>query len=716
MCNLLKLLTIIVLLLPLELNAIGGNDIRFSQLQPYPYSSPKAIVKDKFGFLWVGTDDGLLKYDGYSYRLYKNDPNDNESISSGHIRSLLLDSNGILWVATTNGLNKYSYDRDTFITYKFNDQEQNLIYQVFESTDKSLWIATKGGIKRKEFNKDSFENFNQYISMTGITKSIGAIRTFFQDIDDILWVGTITDGILRFDFATNKFIQLPKSNNIQVIVGIKEYTEETLIVGSNNSGIHIIKKHDGTDFTDNIYKPNLPKINVKDLMTDDRGVHWIATMNSGLFLLDGTEIRQFVKDDNDPKSLPSNLIYNIFEDPKKNIWISTSAGIAQYNPTNRNVENYYKSNQQNSLSNQFISSITTDSMGNIFFGTWGSGIDVLNKETGQFKNIKLLDKESNIISPNANKLLFVNNTLWVGSSDGLLYSKNLNIFSISTLQSKIISLIKINNDSLLAGTPNGLYLVNVNTNEILELKTFSGKKIVGITKAANRDFWVLTRKEGIYRVSSSGELLDIIDIKEIGGSDVISLLSLSNEYLWIGFFNKGLALFDLNKRKIIKEIGEKQGLLSNRIYTINNDTHGNIWVSTNNGIAKINKNVDTIEVFNEIDGLQSTEYNLGSFHVDKLGKFYYGGTTGASSFHPQRLKKNTKPPNVLWSKLIKIGKDSFSDYEKEIYSDISIGTPPLYKMNKLNMNYNDDLKIEFATTELLNSQNVSFMSRLTVLK
>ncbi|NQU34058.1 MAG: hypothetical protein HQ521_12555, partial [Bacteroidetes bacterium] len=209
MCNLLKLLLILIFMSSVDLYSMGDNDVRFSRLTSYSFSSPQAISKDKFGFLWIGASDGLVKYDGYSYKSYTNDPNDASSISNGNIRSILLDATGNLWIATTNGLNRYNYLTDKFIIFNFETKKQNFIYEIFESSDGSIWIATEDGIKRKKNNSNNFENFSYYNDRVGSNNKIGEARTFFQDIDDILWVGTINSGILRFDFSNDFFMQLP---------------------------------------------------------------------------------------------------------------------------------------------------------------------------------------------------------------------------------------------------------------------------------------------------------------------------------------------------------------------------------------------------------------------------------------------------------------------------------------------------------------------------
>ena len=184
MRNFLKTMTLIIFLSPGSYYSMGSDDIRFNVLSSYNHSSPKSITKDSYGFLWVGTDDGLLKYDGYTYTKYINSQKDTSSISNSYIRSLLLDSSGRLWVATKSGLNLYDYKADKFKVYNFGENEKNYIYEVFESSDNSIWIGTGDGLKRLDKNKDTFTSYLIYTDQKDRNNNIGTVRTFYQDIDD----------------------------------------------------------------------------------------------------------------------------------------------------------------------------------------------------------------------------------------------------------------------------------------------------------------------------------------------------------------------------------------------------------------------------------------------------------------------------------------------------------------------------------------------------
>jgi len=349
MNNLLKTLIIFCLLSPLEILSSGNHDIRFNKLSSYEHPSPKAITKDKFGFLWIGTRDGLLKYDGYTYKKYVNDFGNSSSISSGNIRSLLLDSKGRLWVATANQLNQYNYTTDSFKNYNFGSDKQNFIYEVFEASDNSIWVASRDGIKRLNEN-EKFESFEYYQNSSGGSAKIGRARTFYQDIDDTLWIGTFESGVLRFDFSKETLFQLPSDKlSEMLIVGISEYSDNYLLVGSNNTGVHVISKRDGSENTKESFniilsESQLRDVKVKEVMTDSAGIHWIGTEANGLLIIEENNIRQFKEDASDSKSLPENRVNDIYEDDQGNMWISNLTNIAIYNPSNKNITTYYSSN------------------------------------------------------------------------------------------------------------------------------------------------------------------------------------------------------------------------------------------------------------------------------------------------------------------------------------------------------------------------------------
>jgi len=162
MSKLLKLLIILYLFSPLNLYSIERNNIRFNKLSSYEQSSPSAVTKDKFGFLWIATSDGLFKFDGYKYIKYQNDSNESNTISSGSIRSLLLDSKGQLWVATTNGINKYDYINDNFHHYELETKAQQFVYEIFETSDQRIWIATEDGVLKLDSKLNEFKSKKIY--------------------------------------------------------------------------------------------------------------------------------------------------------------------------------------------------------------------------------------------------------------------------------------------------------------------------------------------------------------------------------------------------------------------------------------------------------------------------------------------------------------------------------------------------------------------------
>jgi len=500
MRNLLKIfiiLTTIILFSQIQVYSMGGNDIRFTRLTSFNYSSPKAITKDKYGFLWIGTNDGLYKYDGYSYKKYARN---SKGLSNGTIRALLHDTKGRLWIATLDGLNKYDYQSDTFQVFRWDNQMENIIYDIYETSDNSIWIATKDGIKRLSNNQKEFETFRTFQNQSSISNRIGTARALHQDLDNTLWIGTFTSGILRFDFLNNSIQELPSEKPLGMIVGVADFSDDYLLIGSHTSGLHLVNKRDGSENTSILPDRGILNASINDITTDTKGVHWIGTVADGLIILDNDELKQLRSDHSDTKSLPENEIKNIYEDNKGTIWVSSINEISLHRPSTKEITSYFVSDILNGLSNPNIYAITEDNKGNVFFGSRGSGIDMLTQNTQKISNIRLRNSNNEEISKNVQSLLFSQNILWVGTKNGLLYSSDYKVFDRLELSSSKIDAVssvkKIAPNLLLVGTIDNLFLVDEVKLTSKLIPTFAGKGAIYLSETGGNSIWVTTSNHG----------------------------------------------------------------------------------------------------------------------------------------------------------------------------------------------------------------------------
>jgi len=690
--------------------AESAGDVRFTKLDSYSYSLPRAIAKDKFGFLWIGTSDGLLRFDGYVYKEFINNPNDENSISSRNIRSLFYDSSDRLWIGTSNGLNLYDYDSNTFKRYDFESSGANYIFTIYETSDKTIWLATQEGVKYRSLNSQYFQSIVDYNDEFLPIQKLGAVRTIYQDSDDTVWFGTLSNGLLRYNPRDDSVYSLPSNKIISKIISVVELTDSQLLIGSYDQGLLIVNKRDGSFVEKPGIIPTTENLRVRSIIKSSNGSIWVATQDHGLLLITGNTSEFLVSDNFDKKSLPDNYVSFVYEHDK-DIWVLTLNAVAVHSSQTNLIRNYYKSNNRVGLTENNIFSIGEQKEGALLFGTYGKGIDLITSAPYTVKNIPLVDSTGKMLSVNASKIIIQESTTWVASSNGILFTNDLEVFKRvpGTEGKRVMSLLAHNSSKLLAGTTEGLFLIDTVSKEILNIEQLDGFQVRGIEKAIeDNTYWILTPDDGVFKIRLSNTI-EIIDKFLINGSgSLVSMYDLNSTKLLIGTYSNGLLIVNKNDQKIERKFDESSGLPSNRIFTVSTDLSGNYWLSTLKGIVRIDSYNYKIDVLKQSNGLQSKEYNVGAFYTDSFGRFYYGGTNGVSSFFPQRLFQGNTAPKVYWSSIKILEEGEYKDLTN--WQDRIIGALPI--ATRLNLNYNDKILLEFSTDQVVTSKDIKYLTRL----
>ena len=676
--------------------------MRLNHLVGYDYGEPRVLRRDHYGFLWIGTNDGLIRYDGYKYTKYL--PN-NSSILGSYIRDILLDSNYRLWIATKSGLSEYDFDNDTFIRYQINNQDVNFIYDIYETDDGVLWLGSDDGLYKYD-GVGSFEHFNRYYDDNSLVNDLVGVRTIYQDVDDNLWLGTVKSGLLRLNYSNNTIYQHPSSSHLKWILNISELETEELLISTYSNGIYKVNKQSSDIIEiETIYSD----IRVRETIKSSDSNHWFATQYHGVVVLTDNGYQKIVPNELDSRSLPNEFVYSLYEDMSGNVWFGTDDSISVGKIDHDFIKNYFQDGTEYGLTENHIFAIHQNSRGELFFGSHGAGIDKLHQD-GTIKNIPLIGSDLVRISPNTNDLLEIDGRLWVASSNGLLFSDDETYFKrveiSNTHDGLVLKLQKLDESTLLVATSVGLYKLDVVSRTINQVEVLPEDYIHALYNYGDR-FWVATDYK-IYYLDSDLNLIKSYEVSSLGLSDVRSFVRLNSEEVAIATLQKGILILN-HVRNSTKEINVGDGLPSNVIYALATDNKSNIWASTQHGIARINSTTFEIDILEIEDGIQSEEYNGRAFFKDSLGKFYFGGTEGVTSFYPQRLFKSSKVPRVLWSnfKTVKDGK-----YVSGISETTKINGA-INQASQIELEYNDTSTIEFTSDAIIKSKRVLFSSRLT---
>lgn len=622
-----------------------------------------SIFQDHRGFMWFGTLEGLNRFDGYNFRIFRNRINDTNSLVYTNVQAISEDKNGNLWLGTRQGASRYSSSTDKFSTLfyltdngeparKVNDVVKAIKVDkknnVFIGTENSgLFICENGGMIGKQIP----------IYTEGTKSTEIGIQTIMTDENGDVWVFVQNKGLCRLDYSSmtlhlvNATVQTAyglikdgndiyissfdgvfkfstTTNNCQIAFNIQSgLTSDNvtaltvdrkgnLWMGTYGGGIniwnkaskqmHYIKSGDS--------KSSLSGAVVYDICEDKEGRMWIGTLKGGINIIDPYK-KRFQTIAHDPavsNGLTGNVITSFCEAPDNTLWIGTEdEGLNIWDRTTNLFTNYhYNSNDPTSLPSNYVTDVVKDSHNNIWICTWTSGI-ARWLGNGHFKRYKCIHPVSGFENPVVYTLFTdKKDRLWAptlrrGKRYGALYlySKNTDSFeAFDTNLSDLFSLFEDKKGNFWGG----------NLNQLIKID----------------------------RVAKRHQVFEI-------GHLVRSIYEDSKGNLWLGTEGAGLILFDRTKNKITLRHTTDSGLCSNSVLNILEDNTGNLWLSTLNGLSKYNITSKTFKNYYSNDGLQSNQFNGNAAFFLKTGEFLFGGIKGFNIFQPDKVTPVNNQPNLF---------------------------------------------------------------------
>jgi signal transduction histidine kinase/ligand-binding sensor domain-containing protein/DNA-binding response OmpR family regulator/photosystem II stability/assembly factor-like uncharacterized protein len=684
------------------------QDIKFEHIsveQGLSHSTVQCILQDSRGYMWFGTEEGLNKYDGYKFTIYKHNPDDPYSLSHNNIRSLYEDKSGVLWIGTDDeGLNQFDREKEQFIHYLHDPMnpksvQSNRITQIYESNvgEKDvLWIGTNEGLD--QFNRQTGE-FKYCIS-----ESI--INVITEDPSGELWIGTFDNGLYKLDREQEKFINYLHHPDIPNNLGDNiqsTYADKSgmIWIGVENEGLKRFNP-ETRQVTNFRYDPgnshSLSNNTVNTIYQDKSGVLWIGTRLGGLNKFDHVK-EQFIRYQNDPGnpySLSDNSISCLYEDRSGVLWIGTWGGINKFDPQKQKFSHYRNNpGNINSLSNNFVTAIYESNFGGkeiLWIGTKGGGLNKLDRRTGQYTHYKHDPENPNSLSNNIVMAITESccperEKLWIGTYDGLnefdpiteqFTSYTHDSDNTHSISSNIISAICENKSGILwIGTQSGgLNKFNPKTKQFTQLGP-TQYPIQALVEDNRGVLWIATTK-GLAKLEPETEQFiyyrhDTNNPNSISYDQVSSIYETrygADDVLWIGT-TRGLNKFNRKTEKFT-QYTEKDGIANNVINGILEDKNGNLWISTNKGLSNlIPKNI-RFENFDVNDGLQSNQFNRGACFQNKNGEMFFGGINGFNAFYTDSIEYNQQIPNVVITDFQILNKQV--DIQKDEYQRRSIKT------------------------------------------
>jgi len=678
--------------------SFAQDEIRFKKLSiehGLSQSTVETIIQDRSGFMWFGTEDGLNRYDGYQFKIFKHDPDDSTSISNNNIWCLYEDHDGYLWIGTfSGGLNRFDPKTDTFTRYIHNSADQysissNNVRSITEDHHGYLWIGTRnGGINSFNLNSRKFE---KRISDPDVLKILGDanIRYIYPDSANNLWICT-NKGLYIYDQSTGDFAQF--KNGKEISNGLSNHSIRHIF--KDRSGIIWISTVNGL----NSYNPDSKTITqylhdeknsesvstnyIREVNEDNKGRLWVATHKRGIMIYDRTDksFKSYYHDELNPRSLSSNSLRTIYEDRGGLIWFGTlGGGINIFDPgTDRFRQYRSKPGNSNSLSHSIVWSIMQSTKGDIWFATHNGGLNQLNRKTGKYTHYKYNAADPHSISSNSLRSVIEDRlgNIWIATQNSGINRLDRKYEKFTRFKhdpnnggsigsNNVRNIFEDRAGNLWFGTWGGgldLYDPYSNTfthfiNQPDNSNSLSSNNVISIYQDSDGVYWVVTTF-GLNKLTfSSATQTD--NILHLSQPDITRFFhdpadpnSLSNNYvlsiheseigdLWFGTM---LGLNRLEKKHrnkpVFKRYFIKDGLPNDIIYGILEDSEGHIWCSTNNGLSHLNLQDETFKNYDMRDGLHSNEFNTGAYLKTVEGSMIFGGVDGATEFFPDRLSDN----------------------------------------------------------------------------
>jgi len=591
------------------------DDLYFESIAPelgLSQITVACIFQDSKGFMWFGTADGLNRFDGYKFEVFKNSPDNPASISNNYINGITEDSKGRIWIGTHFGLNSYDYKTNEFTIYtKSNDNKgisNNKVSFIYRDKNKKIWIGTEQGIDF--LNEDSLtfvkRTFNNFLFNNRIL-SIG------DDSYGNLWIGTLK-GLVNYD---------------------------------QSSDSHLVFKHDPND-------PNsLSENHVRTIFEDSNKNLWIGT-SDGLNLFDPKKrhFQHFGENVYTGISLTHNAVRCLVEDGEKNLLIGTNEGLNILNIETREFRKYnLKKMIRGNLNHFFIYSLYIDKAGTVWIGTFSGGINYFNHFTQQFR---YFNPGNNLVFGSIGSIIEHKNEFWLATGGGGLLNYDLHFnykgqFCLNedgtpSYASNVVRAVYDTGDKLFISTEgNRMLIFDPQTRQLSrKVKGFRGN-INDFYLSADKQTWLLVNDTfGLRKYEPRTDLAEIVKYQAPDGNDMYipystCMVEDSMGIFWVGTRYAGLYRYDSKKMEVLRYISTKDSisLHSNEINSLYIDSRNNLWVGTNaGGLSLYNRETKSFKTFSKSDGLQNL--NILKITEDDAGFLWIATLSGISRLDPTR--------------------------------------------------------------------------------
>jgi ligand-binding sensor domain-containing protein/signal transduction histidine kinase len=703
-------------------DSLCAQSYYFRHLQVENGLSNNAVIcslQDKKGFLWFGTKDGLDRFDGYSFKIFRSEPDDTGSIGSNFIHSLFEDNNGILWVGTEKGLYQYEASTESFKLLQGTADGQ--ITDIKMDNSGRLWFIASFTLFKYSIASKNLEGYNtsDYFEATSI--SVPA--------DGAVWISATNGFLKKYNPAGNSFssynmFQHSPQNGNTWIEKLYSTTNGTILIGTAIHGAKLFDISTSTYKDILTYNPDKTAIFARNFVQTSADECWIGT-ESGIFIynMKTAALTNLRKKYNDPYSLSDNAVYTFCKDKEGGIWAGTYFGGINYYPKQyHSFKKYFPKSGENSLSGYVAREIHQDGNGHLWIGTEDAGLNKFDTATGLFTHFEPTGEKGSISYTNIHGLLVTGNELWIGTFEhgldvlNLTTEKVIRHYSQDTGQHSLKSnfiycIYESSPGEIMLGTTRGAYTYNRRENNFTPLPGIPVYNwYSSLLKDENGIIWAGTYGYGVNyyntKTNQSGHFrYDAKNKNSISSDRINSIFEDSYKNLWFAT-EGGLCKYNPSSNDF-KRYTTKNGFPTNFMLSLLEDEKMNLWISTSKGLVCFNPRTEQLNVYTKDNGLLNDQFNFSSAFKDNNGQMYFGSVKGLISFRPDEFIKNSFVPLVYIT--------GFQVNNKDL--PILKAGSPLQKSitytDKIRLNYNQStFSIDFASLSYTAPEMSEYMYKM----
>ncbi len=690
-----KVYILLIFIQVFPLFSFAQNTVEFRQLRGDNVSTQSityAVANDSNGNVWIASEEGVLKHNSKFFTIY-NSYNGLPDLVSNRTKEVFVDSKQRVWIGSEKGVCLYNDNLDIFEYVKSEGAfDPSLVVVIIEDNDHTIWAGGFNGLWK-------YDEISQQMVKLIANRNIQALHPF----NDHLIFGT-QKGAFYYDIKKKLLEAIPLDSEEKNIWNISSIDDEILI--ASKTGELYKTQNDLRPTTRVNFNFELTDA-ITDVIKTSKNTYLLATDGDGIYKLNSQyqKIDHYIEDPNEPYSISSNGVYDIALDSEGVLWVATYGGGLNYlNSSELPFQNIrHKINDENSIATNFTRAIEKDKNGNIWFGT-KKGISILNGENKSWKHIKNLSNSNGDTDVIVLALQPDDNYMWIGTYNEGLFKINISTLEKTHYNSEVSKDILEKVYAIHKDSKNNIWIGGIEKDLTViaadnAITTYPIQQIKSILETKSGEI-LISGRQGVFKINhqlKTSELIEdlIPNKKSLAFTTINAVYETNDGGLILATNGEGLVFYDANKAEI-KKLKISSGLPSDIVQGIIPINDTNLWASTTKGLVhiKIEEKDTIINIYDEKDGLASTEFNYGSFKKLDDSVLAFGGIDGVTLFNPETIKNESYTPKLVF--------DTFKVSNKLINPGSEILEKHINKTGKIVLNHTENA-IEIQFTGILHS-------------